>query len=83
MQMGRSQNALLLLHLKGNAPCYGNSRKKMLFIFISNNAFIHSYFFLTPYKNAGLLSAVTVSLHYLPQMTVFNSHMRKSPYCLS
>jgi len=28
-----------------------------------------------------LLSAVAASLHYLPQMSAFNSHMQQNAYC--
>ena len=61
---GSSQNASPFLHLKENSICYSNSHKK--FVGVAMLPF-HSGFFSHSIKLRGLpLSAVTVSLHYLP-----------------
>jgi len=43
---------------------------------------LHSCFFSHRiYLHDLTLSAITVSLHYLTQMSAFNGHMRQNAYC--
>jgi len=88
----RSHNPLPLLHHKQNGPRYGNSPKNALRwqqcffshrtkLVGSNISFQFSYRINISFHTVTLLSAVAASLHYLPQMLAFNSHMRQSAYC--
>jgi len=74
----RSQNSLHLLHHIENALCYGNSHKNCASF--AAMLLFHSCFSSRSLTLRGLpLSTVTVSdsLHYLPIMSAFNSHMRQ------
>ena len=73
----RSQNAFPFPHRKGNAYVTATVTKITLRW--------QQCFFPPRMKLRGLLlSAVAVSLHYLPKMSAFNSHMRQNrlPTCL-
>jgi len=89
----RSHNTLPFLHHKENDPHYGNSPTKCaslaaMFLFTPYKTRWQQYFFsvFTSYQcffshRDLLLSAVAVSLHYLPQMSAFSSHMQQNAYC--
>jgi len=71
---------LLFLHHKENAPC---CKESQICASLAAVLFLHSRFFSHGMKLRGLrlpLSAVTVSRHYLPQMSAFKSHMRQNAY---
>jgi len=76
---GSSQNAL---------PCPLYSTKKCLMlrqqkncVWLAPKRLFHSCFFSHSIKLRGLpLPVVYVLLHYLPNMSVFNRHMRKNAY---
>jgi len=66
-------SALRCLHNKENDPRVTATVPKMRFVcrcFFSHSMKVRDL----------LLSAVIVSLHYLPQMSSFNSHMRQNAY---
>jgi len=89
----RSHNTLPFLHHKENDPHCGNSPKNCasfaaMLLFTPYKTRWQQYFFsvFTPYKcfishRDLLLSAVAVSLHHLPQMSAFNSHMQQNACC--
>jgi len=64
---GRSHKALPFLQHKENYPCYGNSPKNAL-------RWQHGFFSHRIKVRNLLQSAVTVSLHYLPQIAVLEHH---------
>ena len=71
---GSSQNALPFQHHKENAPCYGNSDKKIRFF--GSNAFFSLMLLFTPYKTTWLTAisnyclAALLSCHRCLRSTV-------------
>jgi len=74
---GMFTNALPCLYHKENAPSYGNNNKIR---FVCSNVTFSLILFFTQYIRDSPLSAVTVSLHCLPKMSAFNSHMLQNAY---
>ena len=77
---GHSQNALPFLHYKKYPMLQQQSQK---WCFVAAAIFIfHSFLFSHSIKLRGLLlSVVTVLLHYLPKMCMFNSHRQQNQWC--
>jgi len=88
-----SHNALPLLNHKENDPRYGNNPKNALpwqhcFFshrrkLVGSNILFSVFTLSTCFFSYRVLqlSAVAASLHYLPLMFAFNSHLQQNAYC--